>query len=123
YVFFFSSRRRHTRFSRDWSSDVCSSDLYLRNAAEHSLYIDGTVLYPGFELDELCAPLIALEQYVRATEDYAVLEEQGPGGAGRVIDGVGYLEKRLEEQRHPDRNLYWTFLSPTDDPVTHPYLT
>src|SRR5690606_31495300 len=27
-VFFFSSRRRHTRFSRDWSSDVCSSDLH-----------------------------------------------------------------------------------------------
>src|SRR5690606_39296991 len=26
--FFFSSRRRHTSFSRDWSSDVCSSDLY-----------------------------------------------------------------------------------------------
>src|SRR3712207_7295019 len=25
--FFFSSRRRHTRFWRDWSSDVCSSDL------------------------------------------------------------------------------------------------
>src|SRR5690606_39920444 len=25
---FFSSRRRHTRFSRDWSSDVCSSDLH-----------------------------------------------------------------------------------------------
>src|SRR5690606_12058202 len=28
-LFFFSSRRRHTRFSRDWSSDVCSSDLEL----------------------------------------------------------------------------------------------
>src|SRR5438105_6130996 len=27
YVFFFSSRRRHTRSTRDWSSDVCSSDL------------------------------------------------------------------------------------------------
>src|SRR5690606_41199952 len=27
--FFFSSRRRHTRFSRDWSSDVCSSDLVI----------------------------------------------------------------------------------------------
>src|SRR5699024_11967246 len=26
-VFFFSSRRRHTRSKRDWSSDVCSSDL------------------------------------------------------------------------------------------------
>src|SRR5690606_41067837 len=31
-VFFFSSRRRHTRFSRDWSSDVCSSDLPLNES-------------------------------------------------------------------------------------------
>src|SRR3712207_4614264 len=30
YVFFFSSRRRHTRYWRDWSSDVCSSDLKLK---------------------------------------------------------------------------------------------
>src|SRR5204862_3583152 len=28
FFFFFSSRRRHTRSLRDWSSDVCSSDLY-----------------------------------------------------------------------------------------------
>src|SRR5256886_10232412 len=28
-LFFFSSRRRHTRFDCDWSSDVCSSDLQL----------------------------------------------------------------------------------------------
>src|SRR2546422_730468 len=28
--FFFSSRRRHTRCSRDWSSDVCSSDLVVK---------------------------------------------------------------------------------------------
>src|SRR5690606_34876642 len=32
--FFFSSRRRHTRFSRDWSSDVCSSDLCLATQEE-----------------------------------------------------------------------------------------
>src|SRR2546422_8582196 len=31
-VFFFSSRRRHTRCSRDWSSDVCSSDLTVSRA-------------------------------------------------------------------------------------------
>ena len=30
YFFFFSSRRRHTRYIGDWSSDVCSSDLPLR---------------------------------------------------------------------------------------------
>src|SRR3712207_7544361 len=29
--FFFSSRRRHTRYWRDWSSDVCSSDLASRD--------------------------------------------------------------------------------------------
>src|SRR6266478_3588167 len=32
-VFFFSSRRRHTRFDCDWSSDVCSSDLGRRRDA------------------------------------------------------------------------------------------
>src|SRR2546430_5144162 len=31
-VFFFSSRRRHTRFDCDWSSDVCSSDLVIHAA-------------------------------------------------------------------------------------------
>src|SRR5258707_9881872 len=30
FFFFFSSRRRHTRYWRDWSSDVCSSDLTIQ---------------------------------------------------------------------------------------------
>src|SRR3712207_8089514 len=34
--FFFSSRRRHTRYWRDWSSDVCSSDLYANGSRFHS---------------------------------------------------------------------------------------
>src|SRR5690606_18992017 len=41
-IFFFSSRRRHTRFSRDWSSDVCSSDLFVEKVD----FISG-VGYPG----------------------------------------------------------------------------
>src|SRR5690606_34883499 len=44
--FFFSSRRRHTRFSRDWSSDVCSSDLgfmyILTNKSNTTLYVGVT---------------------------------------------------------------------------------
>src|SRR5215208_7936534 len=38
--FFFSSRRRHTRWPRDWSSDVCSSDLAIgqRGHAENALH-------------------------------------------------------------------------------------
>src|SRR3712207_6850183 len=34
YSVFFSSRRRHTRYWRDWSSDVCSSDLAFLTLAE-----------------------------------------------------------------------------------------
>src|SRR3712207_9560507 len=40
--FFFSSRRRHTRYWRDWSSDVCSSDLLLVVAGVVAL---GTVVF------------------------------------------------------------------------------
>src|SRR5699024_12199928 len=35
--FFFSSRRRHTRSKRDWSSDVCSSDLLISRRMSDSL--------------------------------------------------------------------------------------
>src|SRR5690606_17629147 len=40
FFFFFSSRRRHTRFSRDWSSDVCSSDLTTRTASVSSTHLN-----------------------------------------------------------------------------------
>src|SRR5207253_8428191 len=42
--FFFSSRRRHTRWPRDWSSDVCSSDLFW-----------GTVVLQNFFAEDLAA--------------------------------------------------------------------
>src|SRR5699024_11937205 len=42
--FFFSSRRRHTRSKRDWSSDVCSSDLSSLGAVSISGAIIFTVL-------------------------------------------------------------------------------
>src|SRR5260370_8601308 len=42
-MFFFSSRRRHTRFKCDWSSDVCSSDLHFDERTRRILVI-GTLL-------------------------------------------------------------------------------
>src|SRR2546427_12051997 len=37
-LFFFSSRRRHTRFDCDWSSDVCSSDLFVTQLGTNELW-------------------------------------------------------------------------------------
>src|SRR3712207_9432453 len=42
FVFFFSSRRRHTRYWRDWSSDVCSSDLVWERVREKGFPFDVT---------------------------------------------------------------------------------
>src|SRR5258706_10741680 len=38
--FFFSSRRRHTRLVRDWSSDVCSSDLFCLRSEENKYELE-----------------------------------------------------------------------------------
>src|SRR5215469_6816299 len=48
FFFFFSSRRRHTRSLRDWSSDVCSSDLRLMLGLERP--DSGAVIYNGTSL-------------------------------------------------------------------------
>src|SRR3712207_9299342 len=59
FFFFFSSRRRHTRYWRDWSSDVCSSDLEwgitdakVVNASGLPNHILGEHIYPGSSLDD-----------------------------------------------------------------------
>src|SRR2546429_1805078 len=51
-MFFFSSRRRHTRCSRDWSSDVCSSDLSTRRnrlPINRKKNNSAAMLYPSLE--------------------------------------------------------------------------
>src|SRR5438270_11932971 len=50
--FFFSSRRRHTRFDCDWSSDVCSSDLVALDAEDLALLgLEGVPIAIAFLLD------------------------------------------------------------------------
>lgn len=89
----------------------------IRNIGVHSRYIDGTLLEPGFELDELCAPIIALHNFVEKTQDYAYLDEE------HIRKGIGQIVSRLAAHRHPDVALYDTFLLPTDDVTPHPYVT
>src|SRR5438270_9847654 len=43
WFFFFSSRRRHTRFDCDWSSDVCSSDLAVYSAPTMPVVVAGSI--------------------------------------------------------------------------------
>src|SRR5207253_7654753 len=49
HFFFFSSRRRHTRWPRDWSSDVCSSDLMTpaRTQKRIPFFPDSSVIEPA----------------------------------------------------------------------------
>src|SRR5690606_41162741 len=53
----FSSRRRHTRFSRDWSSDVCSSDLVATRASRFAT--------PGVNIGLWCVtPMVAVSRAI-----------------------------------------------------------
>src|SRR2546430_9591198 len=56
FSFFFSSRRRHTRFDCDWSSDVCSSDLTHHAEAEVSRLNDSRMYWPDRNLVYALAP-------------------------------------------------------------------
>ena len=90
---------------------------HIRNAGIHSHYIDGTMLEPGFELDELCAPIIALHHYVKATRDHSLFLRP------EVQDGIDHILTVLKSKRHPQTCLYETFLLPSDDPAIYPYAT
>src|SRR5690625_1026371 len=86
FFFFFSSRRRHTRWPRDWSSDVCSSDLGLGKANEVS-----DAIQKGF--DNARKNLIKIPLTKTGSIHHPVV---GKAGAGEVLlrpasDGTGVI--------------------------------
>ena len=88
-------------------------DRYWKNRGIHALYMDGRVLYDGFELDELICYLIALAK----------------GIAGGFVERDRAREKGmtiladLSRWKHPEKELYATELNSSDDPVTYRYVT
>src|SRR2546430_6044474 len=85
HFFFFSSRRRHTRFDCDWSSDVCSSDLPRL-----------TEKLPLFALT-IAGALVAIvgQKNLRAIETVG----QSPLGERLANAVVAYVRYRSEERR------------------------
>src|SRR5439155_18032291 len=88
FFFFFSSRRRHTRWPRDWSSDVCSSDLLILVGLE--LLSSFGFRHSDFNFLPFQIPRILIEvNIVIAPFEFASLE----------IDGIGTHRARSEERR------------------------
>src|SRR5256885_12609397 len=81
-IFFFSSRRRHTRLQGDWSSDVCSSDLRLAGAV---LAVGGPRLVLGDRHPQRRA----------VHPDGAAVDQQRPRRAQRV----GELPRRAGDRK------------------------
>src|SRR5882762_11148054 len=81
FFFFFSSRRRHTRFKCDWSSDVCSSDLRLRQR--------------GLGLAERALGALLRDRHVRPELDEILLG----GEAGGVLDRRAAAEQQGGEEK------------------------
>src|SRR5690606_40479471 len=91
---FFSSRRRHTRFSRDWSSDVCSSDLEVEQGGERQ-HEEGA----GAGTDESVVEADAQARQADRREGPAAAHRAGCGGGaeGGTQDDEGGDRKSVVE--------------------------
>src|SRR6266487_6972519 len=102
FCFFFSSRRRHTRWTGDWSSDVCSSDLPRADALE----MRGTIRYyrfsKGLEPDAAAADKL-LAAARRDLEDATQLHSQ-QAGAWNVLSSLYYQTRDLFEANRAARS-------------------
>src|SRR5256884_6342554 len=104
--FFFSSRRRHTRCSRDWSSDVCSSDLLPGEItvyfhSENGILGMGRRAKPGEEdydlVDAMKIPVTLIPGASFFHQADAHLMTRGGHLDVAVLGGFQVSEKRSEE--------------------------
>src|SRR5256886_5857908 len=86
-IFFFSSRRRHTRFDCDWSSDVCSSDLWMLDNA-NIIELMNSIGEQGFFVGE---PLVVIPSKT-ITGKYEVVE------GNRRLTAVRSEERRVGKE-------------------------
>ncbi|MBE3589921.1 MAG: hypothetical protein IMW98_03730 [Firmicutes bacterium] len=90
---------------------------HTRHPGEHAQYLDGTVVYPGFELDQLAAFAVALDRYIDETGDASAARDPA------VRRAWPRLAAAVAAARDGRTGLYRTFLLPTDDPAPLPFVT
>src|SRR5688572_33342056 len=101
FVFFFSSRRRHTRFDCDWSSDVCSSDLVFPAACP--VHGEPVIRFEASErgkpLEKRIPPLVTIPT-TAGTGSRS--EERRVGKECRSRRSPDHEKKKQEEQKDED---------------------
>src|SRR2546430_13368810 len=88
--FFFSSRRRHTRFDCDWSSDVCSSDLHLGD--EYLLHTNAQRVDLTFEAAELLVSKEVAQWRVYGGGEYLFAHSPADLAPGVLHGGLEYRQ-------------------------------
>src|SRR2546430_16545319 len=100
-LFFFSSRRRHTRFDCDWSSGVCSSDLLQVGGGIRSSATIDDLLQQG--VSRVVIGSTAVERPDEVSEwlvRYRTVE-RGVGEEGRFRWGADHLKKKRSVEGRP----------------------
>src|SRR5690554_7288290 len=80
FFFFFSSRRRHTRCGRDWSSDVCSSDLIAEKYANEN-NID--IIVNGDSLGQVASQTLASLKVVENVTNIPIIRRSEERRVGK----------------------------------------
>lgn len=86
------------------------------NVGTCSRFIDGVALEPGLALDQLCAPLRALQMYLQVSGDMSILFDR------RIQTGVNTIKDILMVQRNPQTMLFETLLTPSGELARYPYV-
>src|SRR5207253_5764720 len=110
FCFFFSSRRRHTRWPRDWSSDVCSSDLPFLDHPRKNVFqvivaeggLEGQFLSPADTFSPLPAAIPRLPRQQRCGKCGQRSEERR---VGKECRSRWWPEQCNEREEKKNRNV------------------
>src|SRR5699024_11905429 len=106
--FFFSSRRRHTRSKRDWSSDVCSSDLDAFFPVAESNLVLRQIRSEGFLIGNTAAFVRYSQHFSSGRLSSAVFSLTAPGAVSHKQGG--HSDNRGQDYRQHHRGGHKTFI-------------